>query len=211
MNVQQSLHFIRRGLHCARALRTQNVHQGPTDTLLPGQFLVGAPHPVSNIRPIAFYIASDETPSERTYRLMREEAASTDHLFWADNNTRFERGRIEFERTRIDRTGSCTLDDLSVYFQEYQNESYERHVEYNKYVWKRNWRMVWPGIRAWVDEVRRRGRRREFAVARHAEQGYFFGREGVEKDRVKDVKDGSAPQPSQPEANRRDEKIRSYY
>ncbi|KAJ2496952.1 hypothetical protein GGH96_005466 [Coemansia sp. RSA 1972] len=208
MNVQQALHFAHRRLHFGRALRVRHVHQGPTDTLLPGQFLVGAPHPVSNIRPIAFYIASDETPHEHLYRLMREEAAHRDHAFWTDNNTRFERGRIEFERTRIERTGSCTMDDLSVYFQEYQNESYERHVEYNKYVWKRNWRMVWPGVRAWVDEVRRRARRKEFAVARHAEQGYFFGREGVSKDRVKD---DSGPRPSQPEASRRDEKIRSYY
>ncbi|KAJ2119377.1 hypothetical protein GGH12_005492 [Coemansia sp. RSA 1822] len=151
---------------------------------------------------------SDETPHERTYRLLREEAAHRDHAFWTDNNSRFERGRIEFERNRINRTGVCTLDDLSVYFQEYQNESYKRHVEYNKYVWQRNWHMVWPGIRAWVDEVRRRARRRSFAVARHAEQGYFFARSGVSKDRVKD---GPASPPSQPEASRRDEKIRSYY
>ncbi|KAJ1938286.1 hypothetical protein FBU59_004486 [Linderina macrospora] len=102
----------------------------------------------SNIRPIKFYIPSDETPQEQVYRELRESACKRDHEFWADNNTRFESGKAEFEQEMVRKTGACTLDDLSIYYKQYQVESYERHLKYNRYLWRRNLAMVGPGIRA---------------------------------------------------------------
>ncbi|KAI8320215.1 hypothetical protein GQ54DRAFT_248820, partial [Martensiomyces pterosporus] len=115
--------------------------------------LVGPPHPISNIRPVRFYIPSDETPQEKAYRELREDAVARDHEFWLDNNTRFEKGKMEFEQTMAEKNGECSLDDLSVYYKQYQVDSYRRHLEYNRYVWRRNLQMVLPGIRAWWQEI----------------------------------------------------------
>ncbi|KAJ1895642.1 hypothetical protein LPJ81_004919, partial [Coemansia sp. IMI 209127] len=142
-------------------------------SLLPGQILVGPPHPISNIRPIRFYIPSDETLIERKYRELREHAVARDHEFWLDNNMRFEQGKTDFERHTVVTKGACTLDDLSDYFKQYQVDSFDRHLEYNRYVWKRNLAMVWPGLCAWVRGIGRRKRRRMDALARHSEQSYF--------------------------------------
>ncbi|PIA15105.1 hypothetical protein COEREDRAFT_30653, partial [Coemansia reversa NRRL 1564] len=115
--------------------------------------LLGPPHAISNIRPVKFYIPPDETLTEKRYREMREEAVQQDHEFWLDNNTRFEQGKLSFEQQVAEKKGQCTMDDLSVYFHQYQVDSYTRHLEYNRYVWKRSLRMIWPGIRAWLVEV----------------------------------------------------------
>ncbi|KAJ2555850.1 hypothetical protein EV175_002170 [Coemansia sp. RSA 1933] len=143
------------------------------NSLLPGQILVGPPHPISNIRPIAFYIPSDETAAEQKYRELREHAVARDHEFWLDNNTRFEQGKADFERHTTETKGACTLDDLSEYFKQYQVDSFDRHLQYNRYVWKRNLAMVWPGLCAWVGGIGKRKRRRTAALARHSEQSYF--------------------------------------
>ncbi|KAJ1720705.1 hypothetical protein LPJ61_006128, partial [Coemansia biformis] len=93
--------------------------------------------------------------------------------FWLDNNTRFEQGKAEFERRIVETKGACSIDDLSVYYKQYQLDSYERHLKYNRYVWRRSFSMVWPGVRAWAVDIRRRRARRVLAVAKHSEQGYF--------------------------------------
>ncbi|KAJ2453784.1 hypothetical protein EV183_001981 [Coemansia sp. RSA 2336] len=186
-----------------KSLHTTCVARKDKDTaLLPGQFLVGAPDPISNIRPVKFFVPLDETPQELAYRQLRESATQKDHEFWLDNNQRFEHGRVEFERQVVEAKGQCTIDDLSEYYKRYQEESYRRHLEYNRYVWRRSCRMVWPGILAWIQEVRRRSRRRNQCLARHSEQQYFFDRQ--ESGSVQDGK-------SKTEPNRRAEKIRSYY
>ncbi|KAJ1666129.1 hypothetical protein IW140_001844 [Coemansia sp. RSA 1813] len=205
-------------------------------SLLPGQILVGPPHPVSNIRPIKFYIPSDETSIERKYRELREHAVTKDHEFWLDNNTRFEQGKAEFERHATVTKGACTLDDLSEYFRQYQVDSFGRHLEYNRYVWRRNLAMVWPGLCAWIKDIRRRKRRRMDALARHSEQSYFDQQESSESvvaERIQSTgpnnvagsekgagadcqKEGPLAKQAKPESldsdvDRRAEKIKSYY
>lgn len=126
-------------------------------TFLPtGQFLLGPPHPVSNIRPVKFPIPSNETPAELRYRQLRELAQQKDHGFWLANNQRFEKEKMEFEQQGT---------NLSLYYKQYQDTSLERHRQYNRYVWKRNLQMIWPGIRAWWDEIRLRRQRRNNRVA----------------------------------------------
>ncbi|KAJ2780266.1 hypothetical protein GGI15_003602 [Coemansia interrupta] len=184
--------------------------------LLPGQLLVGAPHAVSNIRPLRLSIPSDETPAERTYREQRQAAAHQDHVFWQANNQQFEQGKQAFEQQVRAERGECTLDDLSVYYRRYQEESYARHVEYNRAVWRRNVAMVWPGVRAWWQEVWRRRARRRMAVAGMAGGGTFYGREGrgdVRRARGASVDGAGSVNASTPVADvdRRAEKIKSYY
>ncbi|KAJ1720692.1 hypothetical protein LPJ53_004707 [Coemansia erecta] len=190
--------------------------------LLPGQLLIGAPHAVSNIRPLRLSIPFDETPAERTYREQRQAAAHQDHVFWLANNTQFEQGKQAFEQQVRTQRGECTLDDLSVYYRRYQEESFERHVEYNRQVWRRNLAMVWPGVRAWWQEVWRRRARRRMAMAGLAGLGTFYGREGrgdvrrapegsVERGRSGNA--SAAVNASTPiaDVDRRAEKIKSYY
>ncbi|KAJ1956468.1 hypothetical protein EC988_001333 [Linderina pennispora] len=195
--------------HCRRQFTVSSAWQGTErfkadlnqSNLLPGQFLVGPPHAISNIRPIKFYVPADETPQEQAYRELREDACRRDHLFWLDNNTQFEAGKAAFEQETVRQTGACTLDDLSVYYKQYQEEAYERHLAYNRYVWRRNLAMVVPGIRAWWQSVRRRERRETDGLARHAEQGYFENDKPV----------GRKAEREKQGVDRREEKIKSYY
>ncbi|KAJ1826339.1 hypothetical protein LPJ56_002226, partial [Coemansia sp. RSA 2599] len=134
----------------------------------------------------------------RTYRELRESALAQDHAFWLDNNTQFERGKADFETRKVAEKGSCTLDDLSVYYRRYQEDSYERHLRYNRDVWRRNLRMVVPGIRAWWQEVRRRERRRSEGIARHSGQQLYFGRE--DSGDVERTADAAAPKQTSSDA-----------
>ncbi|KAJ2053303.1 hypothetical protein GGI03_007101 [Coemansia sp. RSA 2337] len=183
-----------------------------TRSLLPGQFLVGPPHPVSNIRPVKFYIPVDETPQERNYRELREDGLRRDHEFWLDNNRRFELGKEEFERAVVGRAGGCTVDDLSVYYKQYQVDSYERHLKYNRYVWRRNLALVVPGIRAWWQDVWRRRKRKEQAVAMFSEQGFFDREEDpMPGDAGPAVRMARPKDQANDKIDRRAEKIKSYY
>ncbi|KAJ2818689.1 hypothetical protein GGI24_005021 [Coemansia furcata] len=182
--------------------------------LLPGQFLVGPPHPVSNIRPVKFYIPADETPQERRYRELREDGLRRDHEFWLDNNRRFEQGKEEFERAVVGRAGGCTVDDLSIYYKQYQVDSYERHLKYNRYVWRRNLGLVVPGIRAWWQDVWRRRKRKEQAVAMYSEQGFFDCEEDLPPGATGTTVRVRVPRPEDAggdKIDRRAEKIKSYY
>ncbi|KAJ2444423.1 hypothetical protein GGF42_006307 [Coemansia sp. RSA 2424] len=188
-------------------------------SLLPGQFLVGPPHPVSNIRPVKFYIPVDETWQERKYRELREDGLRRDHEFWLDNNRRFEQGKEEFEQAVVGRIGGCTVDDLSVYYKQYQVDSYERHLKYNRYLWRRNLAMVGPGVRAWWQEVWRRRKRKGQAMAMFSEQG-FFDREVGDLTTSGTAAGTTVRLPTPPrhpseegadKIDRRAEKIKSYY
>ncbi|KAJ2784415.1 hypothetical protein H4R18_001125 [Coemansia javaensis] len=152
--------------------------------LLPGQLLVGPPHPVSNIRPVRFYVPPDESPAERRYRELREDAVRQDHRFWLDNNSRFEQGKAEAR-------SACPVDGLAAYYKQYQDDAYRRHLAYNRYVWRRSFAMLWPAVRAWITGLGKRRRRTLAAAATHSAQAYF--------DR------GPAA------TDRRAEKIKSYY
>ncbi|KAJ2789034.1 hypothetical protein H4R21_006848, partial [Coemansia helicoidea] len=105
--------------------------------------------------------------------------------------------------------GACSIDDLSEYYRQYQLDSYGRHLEYNRSVWRRSFRMVWPGIRAWAAGIRRRRTRRVSEVARHAEQGYFDRGPVAEHRPPTDA--GPTPAAPPNPVDRRAEKIRSYY
>ncbi|KAJ2722128.1 hypothetical protein GGI07_003513 [Coemansia sp. Benny D115] len=201
----------------ATSLQTATPVHSAGHTLLPGQFLVGAPHPISNIRPLHLYVPHDETLVEKRYREMRENGQRQDHEFWLDNNRRFERGRQEFEQKVVADKGQCTLDDLSLYYRQYQVDSYDRHLAYNRAVWRRNLAMVVPGLRAWWAEVWRRRRRRGEGVARYAAAELAPGEEGsgeVERT-AKNAQPSTAPASDAGAAggsvDRRAEKIKSYY
>ncbi|KAJ1999589.1 hypothetical protein GGI04_004508, partial [Coemansia thaxteri] len=143
---------------------------------------------------------------ERRYREQREDAVQKDHEFWLDNNRRFEQGKEEFERAALGKSG---VDELSVYYKQYQEESFGRHLAYNRYVWRRNLAMVVPGVRAWWQEVWRRRKRKGQAVAVFSEQGFF----DREDDGAPEMhrRPGTAGQQDAGKLDRRAEKIKSYY
>lgn len=50
---------------------------------------IGPPDPVSNIRPIRFYVPPNETFTEKKFRIRRAEVLEWNQQFWADHNSRF--------------------------------------------------------------------------------------------------------------------------
>ena len=50
---------------------------------------IGPPDSVSNLRPIKFYIPSDETELQKCYRLQREKVQQWNQQFWLKHNIKF--------------------------------------------------------------------------------------------------------------------------
>lgn len=50
---------------------------------------IGPPDSTSNMRPIKFYIAKDETKAEKHFRILREETQNWNQEFWAKHNRNF--------------------------------------------------------------------------------------------------------------------------
>lgn len=50
---------------------------------------VGPPDPISNIRPVRFYVPPDETAVEKSFRLQRSEVLEWNQMFWRDHNSRY--------------------------------------------------------------------------------------------------------------------------
>ncbi|OLY82258.1 Apoptogenic protein 1, mitochondrial [Smittium mucronatum] len=208
--------------------------------LLPGEILVGQPDPVSNLRKFKFFIPKDETKPESFYRKMREEAQEYNQTFWKNNNERFSKGLSELEakgkyiilnstfmssQTSI----SPTEEEISNYYRKYLNDSYIRHSDYNIGWWKRNLKMLIPGILSSSISLSRLKKRKDSSMIDfadiefvskndhpphpHSSATSMASRNGFKNDNSKlsTAIKPSSTNPNSPDIDRRKEKIDSYY
>jgi len=61
------------------------------------KFLVGNPHPVSNLRPIRYPIPENESEEDRHFRERRERVDAFNQHFWVNNNAMFIKAKAEYE------------------------------------------------------------------------------------------------------------------
>jgi hypothetical protein len=59
--------------------------------------MIGTPDPISNLRPVKYYIPSNETTEEREWRESCQRVDAFNEDFWQKNNTLFMNAKAEFE------------------------------------------------------------------------------------------------------------------
>lgn len=52
---------------------------------------IGKPDPLSNLRPIKFYIPNEETELEKLFRIERYKVQEWNNKFWTHHNTSFQK------------------------------------------------------------------------------------------------------------------------
>ena len=67
--------------------------------------MIGTPDPISNLRPVKYYIPSNETAEEREWRESCQRVDAFNEDFWQKNNTLFMNAKAEFE-------DQCELENL---------------------------------------------------------------------------------------------------
>ncbi|XP_050522002.1 COA8 family protein CG14806, mitochondrial [Daktulosphaira vitifoliae] len=93
---------------------------------------VGPPDPISNLRPIKFYIPKNESSIERKLRLKRIEVAKWNNDFWTNHNQTFVKER-EAYKEKLARKGisSASADQMSEFYKEFLDKNWKTHVTYN--------------------------------------------------------------------------------
>ncbi|KAL1933759.1 hypothetical protein VTP01DRAFT_7849 [Rhizomucor pusillus] len=110
--------------------------------------MIGTPDPISNLRPVRYYIPPDETEAEKEWRLMQQRVDEFNQDFWTRNNSMFLQAKAEYEEQLKQRGKQVTPEALSIFYKDFLDAAYERHMEYNRQWWKLNIGMLYPGFKA---------------------------------------------------------------
>ncbi|PVU90680.1 hypothetical protein BB561_004772 [Smittium simulii] len=206
----------------AQKRKADNVYSAKVSqsSLTPGEFMVGQPDPVSNLRPFKLFKPFDETKAERCYRLLREEAERYNQDFWSSNNLAFQKGITDLETKAASEGRKVSDQELSEYYKLYLNSSYIRHATYNRGWWKRNVFMIVPALIAQFNFLRLFKRRKDLYMSRFANSEIYSPEDYdsdnlVKKHNTINPLDASKLSNSSSNdnsyASRRKEKIDSYY
>ncbi|KAK9765822.1 hypothetical protein K7432_005539 [Basidiobolus ranarum] len=110
--------------------------------------LIGNPDPISNIRPVKYYVPANESPEDTEWRLWNERVDKLHQDFWSNNNRKFLKEKEEYVSKIKQEKGSVSAEDLSIFYKSFLNDSYSRHLNYNKTWIKENFKMLLPGLKA---------------------------------------------------------------
>ncbi|KAF9334993.1 hypothetical protein BGZ91_010653 [Linnemannia elongata] len=116
------------------------------------KFLVGNPHPVSNLRPVLYPIPANESKEDRLFRERCERVDAFNQNFWVNNNAMFNKAKAEFEEKVRATNGNqpVTTDELSVFYKDFLDKAYDRQLNYNKQWWIENIGLLLPAAKAAV-------------------------------------------------------------
>ncbi|KAF9365186.1 hypothetical protein BGX34_010990 [Mortierella sp. NVP85] len=114
------------------------------------KFLVGNPHPVSNLRPIIYPIPKNESEEDRHFRERRERVDAFNQHFWVNNNAMFIKAKEEYEeKIRAQNGGQpVTTEELSIFYKDFLDKAYERQMNYNRQWWIENIGLLLPSAKA---------------------------------------------------------------
>ncbi|KAI9282887.1 hypothetical protein BC943DRAFT_354027 [Umbelopsis sp. AD052] len=110
--------------------------------------MIGTPDPISNLRPVKYYVAANETPEETEWRLHRQRVDQFNEDFWSSNNALFVNAKAEYEESIRARGEKVTAEALSVFYKDFLDKAYDRQMAYNKQWWKENIGLLYPGAKA---------------------------------------------------------------
>uniref|UniRef100_A0A8C4T4W0 Cytochrome c oxidase assembly factor 8 n=1 Tax=Erpetoichthys calabaricus TaxID=27687 RepID=A0A8C4T4W0_ERPCA len=110
---------------------------------------IGPPDPVSNLRPIRFHVAANESTLEKHLRLFRQETEEWNQKFWATQNSSFIKEKEEFITSCLKAEGLGLKDEngrkrklsaekMAEFYKDFLNKNWQKHADYNKEWYKRN-------------------------------------------------------------------------
>lgn len=83
--------------------------------------MIGTPDPISNLRPVKYYIPTNETTDEREWRESCIKVDKFNEDFWHHNNTLFVQAKADYEDAC-----KCLLFDAEILFADYPVSKSER-------------------------------------------------------------------------------------
>ncbi|CAO3628934.1 unnamed protein product [Cunninghamella blakesleeana] len=117
--------------------------------------MIGIPDPISNLRPVKYYVKPNETPEEKEWRLLQQKMDEFNQSFWKNNNTMFAEAKHAYEQELIANGKEITAEALSIFYKDFLNKAYYRQMEYNKQWWKMNVGMLYPGLKATLRNLKK--------------------------------------------------------
>ncbi|XP_062252881.1 cytochrome c oxidase assembly factor 8 [Platichthys flesus] len=110
---------------------------------------IGPPNPLSNLRPIVYHIAENESELQRRLRNLRQETEDWNHEFWAKQNIAFNKDRDSFITSQLKTKGLTVRDEqgkrrclnseeMAVFYKMFLDNNRTRHMSYNKEWYRRN-------------------------------------------------------------------------
>ncbi|KAI8602319.1 hypothetical protein EDD21DRAFT_80937 [Dissophora ornata] len=123
------------------------------------KFLVGNPHPVSNLRPVKYQIPENESPKDREFRERCERVDAFNQNFWVNNNTMFIKAKAEYEEKIRAQNGNqpVTTEELSIFYKDFLDKAYDRQMTYNRQWWVENVGLLLPAafaaVRNWTSRA----------------------------------------------------------
>lgn len=110
--------------------------------------MIGTPDPISNLRPVKYYIPPNETAEEKEWRESCIKVDAFNEKFWHDNNTMFAQAKADYEDSLKAKGEEVTAEAMSVFYKDFLNKAYDRQMEYNRAWWKMNIAQLYPGFKA---------------------------------------------------------------
>ncbi|AWP15975.1 putative apoptogenic protein 1 mitochondrial [Scophthalmus maximus] len=140
------------GRFCSSA-QTQRVKAAKRSTFRPAagstHDWIGPPNPLSNLRPIVYHVAEDESELEGRLRRLRQETEDWNHNFWTQQNITFTKEKDAFIISHLKAEGltvrdeqgrrrSLGCEDMATFYKSFLDTNRTRHVNYNKEWYRRN-------------------------------------------------------------------------
>jgi len=145
-----SRHFAKkRRLKTAEEIAEESSSSQPYDHIGPADSL-------SNILPVKFFIPSNETVTERNFRLKKKEVMEWNQSFWADHNSKFMKEKDLFIQQNTDPSSrdfnkkSLSAEKMSEFYRKFLNDNKLSHKQYNYQWYKYNISLLWPAFKVAV-------------------------------------------------------------
>ncbi|CAO3695395.1 unnamed protein product [Rhizopus stolonifer] len=117
--------------------------------------MIGTPNPISNLRPVKYYVSPEETKEEREWRESCQRVDEFNQKFWHDNNLLFVKAKSDYEEQLKNSGKEVTAEAMSVFYKDFLNKAYDRQMEYNKAWWKMNIAQLYPGLKAAIRSMKK--------------------------------------------------------
>ncbi|KAI9276449.1 hypothetical protein BY458DRAFT_121609 [Sporodiniella umbellata] len=136
----------------AKKTRTHQSH----DLLKPvAADMIGTPDPISNLRPVKYYVSPNETKEEREWRESCQRIDEFNHKFWYENNLMFVKAKSEYEEQLKNSGQEVTPEAMSLFYKDFLNKAYDRQMKYNRTWWRMNIAQLYPGLKATIRAMKK--------------------------------------------------------
>ncbi|XP_043553445.1 cytochrome c oxidase assembly factor 8 [Chiloscyllium plagiosum] len=133
---------------------------------------VGPPDRLSNLRPMKYYAPKLESELEQELRKLRMATQVWNQNFWLNQNVTFNKEKEKFIHSRLKAKGiglrdeegrknTLSAEEMAEFYKDFLDVNYNKHVNYNKEWYKRNFTITWLMGRVVLQNAWRKLRKRK--------------------------------------------------